>query len=45
VRLRDVAVDEKHVRRLEVAVHDAGAVRVIERVGDALAEHDRVADR
>ena len=38
--LREVAVDEEDVRRLDVAVHDADRVREAEALGDAADERD-----
>ena len=39
-----LATDEDHIRRLDVTVHDADAVRVRERVGDVRANLDRLTE-
>ena len=35
---------QQHVLRLDVAVHDAARVRVVERIGDLAREPQRVGD-
>jgi len=40
-----MAVVQQHVLRLDVAMHDAVAMRVLERVGDLRGNADRVVDR
>ena len=45
VRHHRVALGEQDVLRLDVAVHDAVAVRVVERVGHLARDAERLVDR